>query len=53
MPSTAEVVNRAINAGYSPGFANAIANGVDAVLEDLHAFLFPDQHPGYDPDHPF
>jgi hypothetical protein len=21
------------------------------VLEDLHAMLFPEQHPGYDPDH--
>jgi hypothetical protein len=53
MPTTDEVINRALSAGRSHRVAEAIATGVDVVLEDLHALLFPEQHPGYDPDHTF
>jgi hypothetical protein len=53
MPTTSTVIARALSTGHSPEIAEAIAVGVDAVLEDLHAQLFPEQHPGYDPYHRF
>lgn len=49
MPTATEVITRALSTGHSHG----IAAGVDVVLEDLHALLFPEQHPGCDPDHTF
>ena len=53
MPTTTEAISRALSAGRTPQIDGVIAAGVDVVLEDLHALLFPEQHPGYDPDHTF
>jgi hypothetical protein len=53
MPTPDNVISRAFLTAHSPEIAGAIADGIGCVLDDLHAMLFPEQHPGYDPAHKF
>jgi len=64
MPTTTEVLTKAVADGraaatevaYMPParwIEPAARAAALAVLEDLHALLFPERHPGYDPEHRF